>query len=194
MEVLWDSWVDFVVRGGFMMGPLVAISVALGTVLGWRALTLIRGSRWSLDELLLRPLVWPTHGRFRGFIVEAVSLAHHWKAKGSANLKRRLDDEFHPFKQRMGQGRALVGTLVALAPMAGLLGTVTGMIEMFDSLATNTFLSQTGGIAAGISQAMFTTEIGLMIAVPGLIVGRILDQKEDRMHRELDLIQEELSL
>lgn len=193
MEALWDSWVDFLVRGGFMMGPLVAISMALGTVLGWRTLTLVRGSTRSLEALLGDPPAWTPDGRFRGFVVEALALAQHWRTKNPSHLKRRLDDEFHPLKEHMHQGRALVVTLVSLAPMAGLLGTVTGMIEMFDSLATNTFLSQTGGIAAGISQAMFTTEIGLMIAVPGLILGRILDQKEDRMHRELQRIQEELS-
>lgn len=194
MDALWNSWFEFLSRGGFMMGPLVAISLALGTVLAWRAQTLIRGDRRPLDQLLASPPDYRPEGPFRGFVVEAVALAHHWKAHGTSNLRRRLDDEFHPLGERMRVGRVLVGTLVALAPMAGLLGTVTGMIEMFDSLATNTFLSQTGGIAAGISQAMFTTEIGLVIAVPGLILGRVLDQKEDRMHQELARIQEEAML
>jgi biopolymer transport protein ExbB len=194
MGDLWSSWFEFLTRGGFMMGPLVAISLALGTVLTWRAQTLIRGDRRTLDQMLAHPPEYRSEGPFRGFIVEAVALAHHWKSQGPKNLKRRLDDEFHPLSERMRGGRVLVGTLVALAPMAGLLGTVTGMIEMFDSLATNTFLSQTGGIAAGISQAMFTTEIGLVIAVPGLILGRVLDQKEDRMHEELARIQEEVML
>lgn len=170
MEALWDSWLGFLTRGGFMMVPLVAISLTLGATLAWRAQTLNK-------ELL----------------AEAKALARHSLERNLPHRKRWLDDAFFPLSERLRGGKALVMSLVTLAPMAGLLGTVTGMIEMFDSLATNTFLSQTGGIAAGISQAMFTTEIGLVIAVPGLIVGRLLDQKENRIRSELQKLREEIT-
>jgi biopolymer transport protein ExbB len=80
--------------------------------------------------------------------------------------------------------------LVAAAPLIGLLGTVIGMIETFDSLADAELFSQSGGIAGGISQALFTTQLGLVVAVPGLIIGRILDRKADKMLLDLDQIKD----
>jgi len=77
-----------------------------------------------------------------------------------------------------------------VAPLIGLLGTVIGMIETFDSLGSMTLYSQGGGIAAGISQALFTTQLGLVVAVPGLVVGRLIDRKSKIMELELEQIKD----
>ena len=82
------------------------------------------------------------------------------------------------FKQQIRIGRNVIKSLVVVAPLLGLLGTVVGMIETFDSLGSMQMYSQGGGIAQGISQAMVTTEMGLIISIPGLLVARWLDQKE----------------
>ena len=77
---------------------------------------------------------------------------------------------------RPGRGAALGRTIVAVAPLLGLLGTVSGMIEMFESLGTGTFTSQEGGIAGGIAKALFTTQLGLGVAIPGFVATRLLDR------------------
>jgi biopolymer transport protein ExbB len=64
------------------------------------------------------------------------------------------------------------------------------MIEMFESLGSRTFYSQSGGVANGISQALLTTQLGLLIAVPGMIVGRLLDRREGKMRSEIEQIKE----
>jgi biopolymer transport protein ExbB len=84
----------------------------------------------------------------------------------------------------------VVQTVVAVAPLAGLLGTVTGMIETFNSLADAALFTQSGGIAGGISQALLTTQMGLSVAVPGLIVGRILDKRQNHLRRELEQLKD----
>ncbi len=122
--------------------------------------------------------------------MEAVDLARKEAHKQEKRLRHRLEDVLFPLQEKMGNFRNIVAVLTALAPLAGLLGTVTGMIEMFDSLATQTFVSQTGGIAGGISQALYTTELGLIIAVPGVIVGRLLDRKEDKMREDLEQLKD----
>ena len=71
----------------------------------------------------------------------------------------------------------LVRTIVMVAPLAGLLGTVAGMIETFDALGDMSLFSQSGGIAGGIAQALVTTQMGLAVAIPGLVVGRLLDRR-----------------
>lgn len=61
-------------------------------------------------------------------------------------------------------------TCVSTAPLLGLLGTVTGMLATFAALATGSGGDKTMGmVASGISEALITTETGLLIALPGLI-------------------------
>jgi biopolymer transport protein ExbB len=77
---------------------------------------------------------------------------------------------------------------VILAPLVGLLGTVIGMIETFDALQSSAMFSQGNSISGGISKALFTTELGLVVAVPGLIFGKILDRQEERYELEFEQI------
>ena len=78
-------------------------------------------------------------------------------------------------------------SIIAIAPLLGLLGTVVGMVETFDSLQDMQLFSQSGGIAGGISQALITTQFGLAIAIPGLVVQGFLTRRAQRI--EVDLAQ-----
>ena len=61
-------------------------------------------------------------------------------------------------------------TCVSVAPLLGLLGTVTGMLATFAALATGSGGDKTMGlVASGISEALITTETGLLVALPGII-------------------------
>ena len=79
--------------------------------------------------------------------------------------------------------RLLHATRLSLA--CALLGTVTGMIETFDSLQNMDLFSQTGGIAGGISQALITTQFGLTIAIPGLLINGMLNKRRDDIALQL---------
>lgn len=73
-----------------------------------------------------------------------------------------------------------LGTLVASAPLMGLLGTVIGMLVTFKGL------SSSGGetvdvVAGGISQALITTQTGLMIALPGLFVVLLVQRRKHKL-------------
>jgi len=70
----------------------------------------------------------------------------------------------------------------------GLLGTVNGMVETFDALADQRMISQSGSIAAGISKALFATQLGLAVAIPGLFVNGALERRARETRRELEQI------
>ena len=53
------------------------------------------------------------------------------------------------------------------------------MIETFSALGDMALFTQSGGIAGGISQALLTTQMGLVVAIPGLLVGRILGRSAE---------------
>jgi biopolymer transport protein ExbB len=70
---------------------------------------------------------------------------------------------------------------VSAAPLLGLLGTVTGMLGTFGALATGSGGEKTMGLVAeGISEALITTETGLVIALPGLFFQYHLTRKHER--------------
>ncbi len=71
----------------------------------------------------------------------------------------------------------LIKSLLVISPLLGLLGTVSGMIETFDSMAEMQLYSQGGGIASGISKALFTTQMGLVISAPGLLFFKFVERK-----------------
>lgn len=76
---------------------------------------------------------------------------------------------------------SLIKSLLMIAPLLGLLGTVSGMIETFDSMGDMQLYSQSGGIAAGISKALFTTQMGLVISAPGLLFSKYLETKISKL-------------
>ena len=96
-----------------------------------------------------------------------------------------LDDE-------LARGAVTVKALVVCAPLLGLLGTVTGMMETFSSLGDMALFSRSGGIAGGVAEALLTTELGLAVAIPGLVVGKLLQHRADRLALELDQVKDRL--
>jgi len=173
--------------GGYVMPPLVLITVILWYMLGYRFHVLKRGNSRSVRVLLEKY----RQGYSRipsGIIDDAVVKALQIAKEEKKDLRRYLDDALFDHRREIGRFSRTVRILVAVAPLAGLLGTVTGMIETFDSLGNMSLFSQSGGIAGGISQALFTTQMGLVVAVPGLIIGKMLDRRQDDLERELDQI------
>lgn len=186
---LIDSLQTYFEQGGFIMWPLVAATVLLWYALGYRFVTLQRGTRASVYTLIedyRKGSKREPQGVVDAASLMAVRIARH--AKG--NLRPVLDDAFLVFAQDLGGAKSSIGSLVAIAPLLGLLGTVTGMIETFDSMASMSFFSQSGGIAGGIAEALFTTQMGLVVAVPGVIIGRLLDKRQAQLEDELARIKD----
>lgn len=186
-----DAFAVYFEQGGFIMWPLVVATVLLWYALGYRFITLQRGTRSSIYTLLdaYAQERGPTP---RGIVDGACQVGAVLAQRTHAGLRAALDDAFFSFDRDLGRGKVIIGSLVAVAPLLGLLGTVTGMIETFDSMADMSFFSQSGGIAGGIAEALFTTQMGLVVAVPGVVIGRMLDSRQSRLADELARIKDVL--
>ena len=82
---------------------------------------------------------------------------------------------------------AIIGVLAAIAPLLGLLGTVIGMISTFDILA----IFGTGnarGMAGGISEALISTQTGLLVAIPGLYMKNFLERRARRVKQQVSQV------
>jgi biopolymer transport protein ExbB len=95
-------------------------------------------------------------------------------------LSMRFEETINTEARRMNFGLTTLTVFAAVAPLLGLLGTVTGMIETFQSIS----LFGTGDpklMSSGISQAMVTTQLGLVVAIPLLLMHSFLYGKANGM-------------
>ncbi len=92
---------------------------------------------------------------------------------------------------------AALGTIAMISPLLGLLGTVWGLIVVFDQIMT-TGLGQPSDLAGGIAQALITTAAGLAVAIPAVIFHRffqrkvsvLISQMESVAHQLMDVLQQ----
>jgi len=185
------DFVSLMNAGGLVMWVLFVLNLALWYGLGYRYLTLKRGTKGSVRRLVEKHEKRGEEQKIRGMLdratADAVKAAEMAKRLGK-NPRNFVIDAMSPYMMQTGTYATLVKTIVVLAPLVGLLGTVIGMIETFDALQSSSMFSQGNSISGGISKALFTTELGLVVAVPGLIAGRILDKQEERYELEFEQI------
>ena len=130
---------------------------------------------------------------FAGYRVDAKNVIAKWDARNERTswaahaIRDKLISET---RIKIDQHLAIIKTLIALCPLFGLLGTVTGMIEVF------TVLSITGGgdaksMAGGVSRATIPTMAGMVAALSGVFANIYITQKASR---ERQLIEEHLTM
>ena len=149
---MWEIEAFAVVRAFIERGGNVLLVIALVTAVMW---TLILERFWYF-----RTGYWREEKRTQAI----------WDARvnhGSWNSKQIRQVLISDLTSNLNWGLGMIGTLVALCPMLGLLGTVTGMIEVFDVMATGA--GNTRGMAAGVSKATLPTMAGMVAAISGLI-------------------------
>jgi len=146
---------DFIERGGNVL-----LVIAFVTAVMW---TLILERYWYFRTL---------HRRERERVMAQWSTrADHgsWEAH---QIRRMLVSEV---RLKLERGLGLIRTIVALCPMFGLLGTVTGMIEVFDVMAV-AGSGNARGMAAGVSKATLPTMAGMVAALSGMLFSIQLDR------------------
>lgn len=174
----------YVEAGGWVMPPLLLATVVLWYAIGYRVGALKRGTPRGARTLIYR-MAAGKESAGDGVLLRAARKGMELRTHGYQPLRPYLDDAFFDEERALRKLNTLVLTTVLVAPLLGLLGTVIGMIETFDSLGDMSLFSQSGGIAGGISQALFTTQMGLAVAIPGLIVNGALNRKAQEMQLEL---------
>jgi len=100
-------------------------------------------------------------------------------------LRNRFDEIRLALVSLIDRRTLFVGTLVAAAPLLGLLGTVLGMLQTFYGISTSGGSETAGVVAAGISEALVTTQTGLTIALPGLFIVMIIQRQRHGLEAKI---------
>lgn len=163
---LWGQAVDIWLSGGWAM-IAIAITALVMFALGSHVHLKLASRHFSRirEKTLRRWVADPSesHGEI-GDLLKSVSQER--TVRGTANLFEEMEKlEVAPFERDL----RVMNVCVSAAPLLGLLGTVTGMLATFAALASGSGGDKTMGLVAeGISEALVTTETGLVIALAGL--------------------------
>lgn len=159
MSVFVDSFAA--IRGFFEAGGDVLWAILFVTALMW---TLIIERLWFFGRLL------PGRVESAGRVWSSLHVTSTWKIRA---IRKQLISEISVEARRF---LVLIRALMAVLPLLGLLGTVSGMIQVFDAMA----FSGTGSarlMAGGVSAATIPTMSGLVAALSGLYLATYLEQR-----------------
>ncbi|WP_320041531.1 MotA/TolQ/ExbB proton channel family protein [uncultured Desulfobacter sp.] len=179
---------ELIRAGGVVMVPLVILSLVMWLLILERAFFFRRLYKKNMNSStalsLVRENILPDPKMYRGAVSLLVT-EFIGNRSGSAQLDRHLlDAAVTRINRRMTRSLAVIGVLAAMAPLMGLLGTVTGMITTFDVLA----IFGTGNakaMAGGISESLITTQTGLIVAIPGLYMKGFLDRRAEHLSQRI---------
>lgn len=180
---------ELVQAGGWLMLPIIACSVI--------AMAIIVERFWMLRvrRVLPRHLVAQVWNWVRNHQLDAARLTTlragsplgRILAAGLVNLqhnreimKEAIEDSGRHVVLELERYLNTLGTIAAITPLLGLLGTVVGMIEVFNAITTQG-VGNPGALAGGISQALITTAAGLSVAIPALMFYRYFRGKVDML-------------
>ena len=172
LEYIVETWQS----GGVVMLPLLLVAVLIYTVATSLLLNFRQRGYKHLDDETVIDWV-RTPGKSEGEVGEIIRYTQDEVGKLD-EVYSRFSEVFAsrlPFFERR---LVFLNTLVATAPLLGLLGTVMGMLVTFKGLSVG------GGklvdvVASGISEALITTEMGLLIAVPGFFMAYAIKRRKD---------------
>jgi biopolymer transport protein ExbB len=107
-------------------------------------------------------------------------------SSGSDAVRQAMNETAEDEIMRMEHRLGYLGTIASVAPMVGLLGTVWGMVNAFSVIARSGAAPQASELANGISLALVTTQIGLLIAIPAFVFFEIFKNRLARLIFELN--------
>jgi biopolymer transport protein ExbB len=166
-------WTYFA-KGGPVMWPLLALSILGVTVAIWRWWALRQVTRnlpGFMRELKARLVARDVAGAIAVCEASPSPVASMVKAglqrygRSQDDVERALEDASAHELAVLERGLPVLATIAMIAPLLGFLGTVTGMINSFEALAS-VGLNNPAEVAKGISEALITTAGGLIIAIP----------------------------
>ena len=180
------------------MWPLLAASVVALAVTIERTLFLLRHLEVAQPELVREILLHVEAGEIPEALTKGrrsqdpvVRVLVHGLMNRERSLSGALVRAASAELEAFGRGIPILDTLVTLAPLLGLLGTVTGMVQAFGMMGGRE-LEASAAITGGIAEALIATGFGLVIAILSLIPLNVLNASFSKMKRKMEQAATEL--
>jgi biopolymer transport protein ExbB len=177
---------EIIKSGGWLMVPIIGCSIVAFAIVLERLWALQR-SRVLPGDLTRQVWEWVSHNQLNHSHIQSLregSPLGRVLAAGLVNrnrdrqiMKEAIEDTGRHVVHELERYLNLLATIAYVSPLLGLLGTVTGMVNIFAALSVTT--SDPSLLAGGISKALITTVGGLSVAIPALIAYRYLRDRVD---------------
>lgn len=179
--------------GGPIMWPILITGLVAVAVVGERAFWWLRESRRRDPQTLEKLFAALEAGDFaaasllsKGSADPVIRMIWHGMNHYHSSLQGALAVAAGAELQKAGRFIVVMDTLVTLAPLLGLLGTVSGIFRTFIALGTESVEGAMGSITGGIGEALIATMCGLAIAIFALVPFNYFTRKVAQLHFELE--------
>jgi len=181
-------------RGGIMMYPLALSSLIALSIIFERGLFLSR--RKILRKEIINLVqnfsgsgemehTLTTCSQYDGPLSAMIQLGLRHHHLPQEEMRTLLEEQGRQEIRVLERGLSILETIASIAPLMGLLGTVLGMIQVFDVIKTQG-IGQTAALSGGISQALITTVAGLFIGIPVLIAFNFFTSKAESLILDIE--------
>ncbi len=185
---------NLVERGGlWVMLPLLGCSVTVVAFVVERAVFWMRGARARSRGLVEEFLELADKREFdaaaraaHGSTDPLVRVLHCGLVHRNYDVTSALEMAAAAELRRSERFLAILDTIITLAPLLGILGTVVGIIQSFDMMSLTATVEDPQAVTAGIAQAMITTATGLTIAIAALIPHNWFRALADGLRHEME--------
>ncbi|UTF59410.1 MotA/TolQ/ExbB proton channel family protein [Gilvimarinus sp. DA14] len=180
-----ETLIEHIAKGGLWAAPILLFAlIATATALfkGWQL--------WQLPKLIpartrselqqQRANIQAQKGSMQKALLDTALNSNNPRERDD-----RLFAQLHDDKTVLERWLTIITVTATVSPLLGLLGTVSGMIETF-RMMTTFGSSDPEVISGGIAQALVTTELGLVVAIPALVLGAVLSRKAKRYYHGLE--------
>ncbi len=180
--------------GGLIMIPILLCSILALAIIIERFWTLRPGKiapQSIVNDLMARLKKKELNGRRLKELQQESPLGRVLAAgllnakHGREIMKESIEEEASHVVHELERFLTALGTVAAITPLLGLLGTVIGMIDVFAEIQV-AGTGNTQALAGGISKALITTAAGLTIAIPALVCHRFFQRKVDEIVVEME--------
>lgn len=180
-------------HGKFIMWPILLVSLLMITVVVERLLFIFRENSRRQPDLVDKMLEKVEANDIVGavemgkksqdYVARILVYAINHREHSLANAFTRAANQE---MQRFSQGLPTLDTCITAAPLLGLLGTVTGMMNTFGALSGGDIASAAGQITGGVAEALIATACGLAIAITGLLPFNYLNARLEEARHEVE--------
>jgi len=119
-------------------------------------------------------------------LAKGITMVLQNRGKGVKQVQKSVDEVFLTEVPKISRNLPMLATLANLATLLGLTGTIYGLMIAFDAIANVPAAQRAQALATGISVAMATTLLGLLVAVPTILMHGVLSSKSEKVIEEMD--------
>ncbi len=189
-----EQILDFFTKGGFMMYPLLLCSILGMAIIIEKSISLRRknviipeivnvlDNIKGPDDVGLAISICEKH---EGPFANIVKMGLESRDLPKEEIKEALDDQGRQEVHVLERGLVIIETIAGISPLLGLLGTVIGILKVFNVIA-ELGVGQTNALSGGISEALITTIFGLAIGIPAVVVYNLFSNKAEGLILEIE--------